>query len=455
MDESELKQCIRNLIRMASRGEEDSDHERSAGNDEEDGDYLESKEYQDLVEQVESKLTEFLEVQVTLQENNGSSEKAIADESHGVLPIHQAHAYPCSDTSKILPSLPKDWPQRPVMIRPTPGSTTTIRGIRYASDRDYKHFSGFCAGCILPINNGTEAEGRSLVVDFESSHFVGTLLMRMRDTQPAEKDSSNEASDNNNSSYFDKRKRRFQGIVKGKFKQDLPMSECVTGQDFSRRAGKMPAKWVVSAFIKFVSTLAPQLETTIDGDNPRFLVPLVATAHTVQAKPHATIVTNELKNKVDASLFNCSVYLGSTDIEAEVQEPPAIDETSVMQDVHRDLGVSVSTGKTSVSSRMKARKKAYNAVSAKKSGQPCFSLDKEYTFEFYQHLMIFHEDEFVLDMGIPIGKVPLSPITDGQPIKFMSAHKHPVTGLLDSLWSFDIWHESMYPIAQKVMEHNT
>ena len=289
-----------------------------------------------------------------------------------------------------------------------------------------------------------------MVVDFESSHFVGTLLMRIRDTVPADKDAASTTP--GKKSYFDNRKRRFQGIVKGKFKTALPMSECVTGQDFSRRAGKMPAKWVVSTFIKFVSTLAPQLETTIDGDNPRFLVPLVATAHTVQAKPRAAIsLQNELEGKVASNLFNYSVYLGSTDIEEEVQEPPATDKTSVMLDVQRDLGVSLASGKTSVSSRMKARKKAYNHVSAKKSKQPCFSLDKEYTFEFYQHLLIFHEPEFVLDMGLPIGKVPLSPITNGQPIKFMSAHKDPVGGALDSLWSFDIWHESMYPLAQKAI----
>ena len=271
--------------------------------------------------------------------------------------------------------------------------------------------------------------------------------MRIRDTVPADKDAAPTSS---GKSYFDKRKRRFQGIVKGKFKTALPMSECVTGQDFSRRAGKMPAKWVVSTFIKFVSTLAPQLETTIDGDNPRFLVPLVATAHTLQAKPHAAIsLQNELEGKVASNLFNYSVYLGSTDIEKEVQEPPATDATSVMVDAQRDLGISLASGKTSVSSRMKARKKAYNNVSAKQSKLPCFSLDKEYTFEFYQHLLIFHEPEFVLDMGLPIGKVPLSPITNGQPIKFMSAHRDPVGGALDSLWSFDIWHESMFPLAQK------
>lgn len=331
------------------------------------------------------------------------------------------------------------------MIRPTPGSSTKIRGIRYASERDYQHFSGFCAGCILPVNTGQEVQGKSLVVDFESTHFVGTFLIRIKDVPPAEKDKSGALG---KASYFDNRKRRFQGIVKGKFKTALPMSECVTGQTFDRRAGKLPAQWVVSAFIKFVSTLAPQLETTIDGDNPRFLVPLVATAHTVQTKDHAAVV-NGLKDKVDDHLFNYSVYLGSPDIEEEVHEPPGGDETSIMQSLPEGKQGSALSTASSVSSRMKARKKAYNSVSAKKAKEPCFALDKEYTFEFYQHLLIFHEPQFTLDMGRPIGKIPLSPVTDGQPIKFMSAHKDSTTGFLDSLWSFDIWHESMYDLARK------
>ena len=294
-------------------------------------------------------------------------------------------------------------------------------------------------------------------MDFESNHFVGTLLIRIKGVIPAEQNFTTTPSEAAaTTGYFDNRKRRFQGIVKGKFKTPLPMSECVTGQIFERRAGRMPAKWVVSTFIKFVSTLAPQLETTLEGDNPRFLVPLSATAHTVVTQPHKAAITQqekELQDKLDSKLFNYSVYLGSTQsIEEEVQEPPANDASSIMQVLPPEFGGGgshlVSSKNSSVASRMSARKKAFNAVSATKSKIPCFSLDQEYTFEFYQHLLIFDEPEFTLDMGRPIGKVPLSPITDGQPIKFMSAHKDPVTGKLDSLWSFDIWHESMYDLAQ-------
>jgi hypothetical protein len=122
------------------------------------------------------------------------------------LPLsHLPHAFPCSETYKELPSHPSQWPQRPIMVRPTPFTSTKIRGIRRASSSDFEHFPGFCAGCILPINNGSEKAGESLVIDFESSHFVGTLLMRIR-----------QAPENSNvtyqdEGYFDGKKRKFQG----------------------------------------------------------------------------------------------------------------------------------------------------------------------------------------------------------------------------------------------------
>lgn len=104
------------------------------------------------------------------------------------------------------------------MLRPTPGKGTKIRGIRYADSHTYQDFTGFCAGCILPINTGQEKPGKSLVVDFESSSFVGSLLMRIRNSQRI-----NDTSDyTDGESYFDGKKRKFQAAVKGKFKKALP-----------------------------------------------------------------------------------------------------------------------------------------------------------------------------------------------------------------------------------------
>jgi hypothetical protein len=377
---------------------------------------------------VEEKLLKLLDLDIDLDEEKSKAKarRCSVISKPKQLAIHSAHAFPCAETYKELPAHPGGWPQRPLMIRPTPNTSTKIIGIRRVSTSEYQHFPGFCAGCILPVNTGSESKGESLVIDFESPHFVGTLLMRIKQAPKSK------TVEYQSSSYFDKKKRNFQAIVKGRFKTALPMSQCVTGQSFHRPAGKLPARWIVTSFVRFVSTLAPQLEATIDGDEPRFLTPLVATCHTALAKP-----------KKDDDM--------SKDMEDGVEEPPSVDATSLMLDVKRELNMAVSdTTKSSVTTRMKARKKAYNSVAANKQDKPLFSLDKEYTFEFYQHLLDF-SDELAIDMGRPIGKVGLAQATDGQPLKFMSAHQAK-SGELNSLWSFDIWHESLFPYAELALE---
>jgi len=153
-------------------------------------------------------------------------------------------------SSKKLPQPPTCWPQRPLMIRPTPFSSTKIIGIRTAMGYDYKNFPGLCADCILPINNGREIKDETLVVDFESNHFIGTLLLRIKQVSQLE--------NKNTRDYFANRKRRFQAVVKGCFRTPLSMSRCVTGQLFDRSAGPLPARWIVKSIIKFISILAPR-----------------------------------------------------------------------------------------------------------------------------------------------------------------------------------------------------
>ena len=107
------------------------------------------------------------------------------------------------------------WPQRPILLRPTPSSGTVVKGIRRAGSTDYlwennssdqsnltwpstlrrewgMHASDtktnpmevMCPRCmILPINNGNEGPGEALVTDFESELFEGSLLLRLRKSE--------------------------------------------------------------------------------------------------------------------------------------------------------------------------------------------------------------------------------------------------------------------------------
>ena len=186
-------------------------------------------------------------------------------------------------------------------------------------------------------------------------------------------------------------------------------------------------------------TLAPQLEANVDSSRPRFLTPLVSTAHTVLVKDSDDTLPK--------------------DMEDSIEEPSSVDPSSIMKAVKAagskaDIVRVTDTTKSSIASRMKTRKKVFNALSSKKSMEPKFDTTKEYTFEFYQHMLDFG-DELALEIGGSVigGKIGLAKATDGQPLKILAAYRDTINNdELDSLWSFDLWHESLYPYAEAALE---
>jgi Protein of unknown function (DUF1769) len=166
----------------------------------------------------------------------------------------KADDYPCACRSQKRPILEADrWPQRPLLMRPTPHGGTVVTGIRFAGSTDYlwkaeksslrwpealhRHWKKeseysdadeneiMCPHCmILPINNGKEMPGESLVTDFESEGFTGSILVRLKDckgtTCPGHEQSKG---------YFDGVHRRYQVVVRGQFKQQIPWTECFAG----------------------------------------------------------------------------------------------------------------------------------------------------------------------------------------------------------------------------------
>lgn len=358
------------------------------------------------------------------------------------------HAYPCSDDvpSSVPPSPPDKWPQRPMLLRPSPGCGMQIRGVRRSSSRAYVPLPGalHCSGCTLPINNGLEGKGECLVIDFESDLFAGTAMLRIENAKPPLPPSAeDETTDPTTSSYFDGRKRTFQGVVRGRFKEPTSMSECVTGQVFDRPAGNLPPRIVTKGAISIVGRLAPQLQARIEGDCPRFLSPLVSTA---QSAARRLVDGGGGGDGADG--------LADESLEDEMCEPQPSDPASLLQELHRgsDDGAPLPPDADSVATRRKRRKKAFDKLHASRSDTPAFDPNVEYTFEFFQHMILF--DEFALNFPRPIGRHPLRGMLRGQPLKFMAARQTKETARgrkaeerLRWLWSFDLWHESLYEDA--------
>jgi hypothetical protein len=377
--------------------------------------------------------------------------------------IRNLHAdCPCRhQTTPITDSV--RWPQRPLLMRPTPGQGTRIHGIRFSSDADSyshndrekekqkdllwdagsnpnsnlrwpgelkrRHFGKessagdtyvtadhqqptasnnddntnpmevMCSRCmILPINNGNEPQGKSLVTDFETDLFKGSLLVRIRNTE-----GTCEEAYNDNKGYFKGMNRRYQVVIRGKFKKAIPLTECLSGFQLARPCGKLPPKFIFKGALRVISFFAPQLRVKLDGQNPSCLTPFGSTPQTI-------IVQQE----------------GETlDMEGLHEEP--------VEAKHTVLGEA--SRSSSALQRAKSRKKAFDKLFTEKSKTPLADTNKVYTFEFLQHL--FNFQDFTIELGSIMGSVKFQDILEGQPLQILAMHGN------QKLWCFDIWHECL------------
>lgn len=345
---------------------------------------------------------------------------------------HVMEALPCPCHSSAAPLLkPEDWPQYPILLRPTPGSSTRVKAIRFCdsknplwvpgshlnwSQRLAQHWGRDCAEeahhpcceycAICPVNNGNEAQGESLVIDFESELFEGTLLLRLRFIEGTTPDPYDDSK-----GYFKGVNRRYQTVVHGRFKKPLPLTHMVNGYKCNRRFGKLPAKWILKGGMKVLSFFAPQLDAKLDGDQPYSLTPLCSTAQSVAVDTPETVPPT---------------------IEDGLHEP---------KEAHRTLIGQSSDAPTSLQ-RAKLRKKVFDKFFVAKSNEPMADPSKIYTFEFLQHL--FNFESFSIELGNMLGSVELEEILDGQPLQIMAAFED------QPLWSFDVWHECLWNRAREI-----
>jgi hypothetical protein len=330
----------------------------------------------------------------------------------------------CSCPQSDFPALnPEAWPQAPLLLRPTPGSGTRIKGVRFANEKEHlwepgsglnwpdvlaskwrKPCSGTpyyrcCEKCaILPINNGNEKSGESLVIDFETDEFEGSFLLRLRFSEGTTQEPYDDSK-----GYFKGVNRRYQAVVRGRFKKTIPLVELSTGFRFNRPCGKLPAKWILRGGIKVLKYFAPQLDAKLEGDRPHSLTPLGSTPQSL------------------------SVETEETDFLDGPREEP--------MDGSRTLLGETSSSKSSLQ-RGKFRKKHFDKLFVEGSLEPKTDPSKIYTCEFLQHLFDFQE--FSIELGSMLGSIHLKEVLDGQPLQVMATHGDK------PLWSFDIWHECLW-----------
>ncbi|CAB9507848.1 expressed unknown protein [Seminavis robusta] len=428
-----------------------------------------------------------------------------------------------------VPPHPSTWPQRPVFIRASPGTSTHIVGVRGLPD-------DFCEKHpdLVPVNSGSEPPGHCLIVDFVSKHMVGSLLIRVRGVPSLVH--NNTTTTNAKKDYFGTRQRTFQGVIRGRFRHSQPVYDCLSGQTFRRPAGKLPPNWIIKAFQALLARLAPQSSLELFGPKPRSLAPLISTTQTILVTPlksnNDTTTTNTTTtNKEqqdqglvchDGQFFYDSIYddhinhcYASNDaatMEQEFQEPHATHPHSMIHEATQalapdDIVPVAPPTKDDTNKNRKFRKRYFNKLLSKSKRTQrqeekkhahdeqhhdhhhdesfdfshhhlpefAFSTDKEYTFEFYENLVMFEnpQKEFAMNLRLPLLRhIPIAPTTDGQPIQMMCAirkqqqqqqqqqQRHNEEGddeesvagwddELEYLWAFEVWHESLYEYACK------
>lgn len=381
---------------------------------------------------------------------------------------------PCACATSFLPSVePKDWPQAPLALRPTPGRGMKIKAIRFSNSseplwvpgshltwsqrleqhwgrqteeelrkkRDLQPHYACCEECIiLPFNNGNEKPGEALVVDFESELFEGTFLCRLRHTNGTTPEPYDDEK-----GYFKGLNRRYQVCIRGRFKYELPFTELTTGFRLDRKFGKLPSKWVLKGALKVVSFFAPQLDLKMDGvEKPYSKTPLGSTPQCINV--------DDKEDEEDSKTGGYSIISSSSD-EEKTSYTNTIEESNVRMNLldgvrvesseaHRSLlGIAANSGQTTSLQRARMRKKAFDKLYAQKSPDPKTDPSKIYTFEFLQHMVNFQD--FSIELGSMLGSIKLEETLDGQPLPIMAYYGDK------TIWSFDCWHECLWEQAQK------
>ena len=228
---------------------------------------------------------------------------------------------------------------------------------------------------------------------FVSDLFEGMCLIRLRGVPSDDADGD--------ANYFLGRRRKFQAIVQGRFKEPLNVSEVLTGHEFVRPLKGLPPPWVLSAGVNLIKRLAPGANIVLHEQQPRALAVLAATSQLISADMPGNepdITCSQIEE--DASLFG-GIFKGGD-----------------------------------VSS---ARRKRHLAAPSR-AARYAFDTESIYTFDFYQNIL--DTANYSLDLGFTT--LGMAKVLDGQPIQILAK-----TNDGRNLWNFQVWHDMLLPKDKK------
>lgn len=269
------------------------------------------------------------------------------------------------------PKSPSEWRHFPVFVRG--GKNTEIIN----SDHDIDELEG------LPLG---------VPIEFESSVFAGKMLIRLK---PVPSDDDHEA-------YFHGRKRYYQCLFQGKFKEKgLKFSDVFFGDVYDKPFKGVPKGVIGKAFKRFMESRNPGMIYELSSSKPRVLNPI----GTVQE-----LSVNEPGEEPDIAKLG------------EMRE-----DTRLLQDSCRD-------GSCTEDFTDDPAKRRKSFSSSDVGSRYEFDMEKVYTFHIYDHTADI--GSYQQDLGV--FKINLPPRLNGQPLSLSAITKDD-----RYLFRFEIWHEKI------------
>jgi Protein of unknown function (DUF1769) len=262
---------------------------------------------------------------------------------------------------------PFDWPHRPVLLCVNTAVSESLVAETYGQGP-------------LPLGKPFH---------FSSELFDGHCLVRLKDVPNSDSPSGDKA-------YFSGRRRLFQTVIQGRFKEPLSVSDVLTGHEFVKPLQNLPHPWILRAATNLIGKLAPGAEIRVEGNRPTMLAPLAATSQIVRGD--------------------------------EPGNEPNIEGEEDLQEDCSLLGGKFSSGRISAAGRK------LHLASPHRAQEYTFDTETIYTFDFYQSLL--NAATYSLELGV--ANIGMAPILNGQPIQCLCK-----TTDGRYLWSFQLWHESL------------
>jgi hypothetical protein len=273
-----------------------------------------------------------------------------------------------ADMASTIPPV-STWIHSPLLIRAAPTCPHSVDGI--------------------PCTLTSQLRVNNVPIPFETDLFVGSAMIRVANLPSSP------------INYFNKRNRKLQVAIQGKFKTRTRFDKVFSGQEFYGPIPSLPPKSVVdTVFALLSSKLPPTFLQDVFSDTPYFLSPLVNTCQGFAVEKDGGVQSVEGEERNKWAIVENTELLGD--------------------EVPRD-----------------GEKRRKFFAKQENLERFYFDTDKTYTFDYYQHYMDMNSMKFVVTSFL---QFDVSRIIGKQPMQLSMAKNMDGSGYF---WNFEVWHKTL------------